>query len=117
MITQVNGIGSSAALSKKAKPAAMDLDRVRIPRDVAFTGAEKLADEVKEKAPGLLKGLLKSKFFTGIKDFVAKIPGFFGETVPKYAKKAWGFLSELPGKISKIFKGAEKVAGDAAEKV
>lgn len=96
MITQVNGIGSNAALSKKAKPAAMDLDRVRIPRDIAFTGAP-------EKATGFLKSILDGKFFNGVKDFVTKkVPGFFTGTVPKYAKIVGDFFKKFLPKAKDV---------------
>ncbi len=90
MITQVNGINSSVSLSKSPQAKAqMSLSPITIPRDLAFTG--------KEKIVGDGKGLL-SRGFSAMKKFVM-------ETIPKYAKKAWHSVKGLFHKASDAEKG------------
>jgi|GEM_PF-6768631 len=113
MITQINGI-STAPLSKG--PQAMDLDRLRVPRDVAFTGgpAAKVVEEGKDVAKKFFPKLWESaKNFVTKKVptfFADKVGPFFKKTVPEVAGKVWDFVTSIPGKIGKLFKKAPEAA-------
>ena len=119
MITQVNNIGASVALdkSKKAKPRMdMDLDRVKVPRGVSFTGdlGTEGAEAAKKFLPRLFE-IAKDFVLKKVPTFVTKtVPKFFTETVAPKAKKVIDTVIEL---VKKLLPKAKDAAQEVVENV